>query len=330
MLIKKSLIKLITILIVTTMFIAAVPIENFASASSKESGSSWGQKPEKVEVYEGRTKTSKTFNNLDGTFTTEIYESPIHFQDLQGKWKNIDNNLKKVTNNGKGQFKNTANDFSVTFDEKINTLEMNLDIQEDTNGLEIGLTEVAFENGISPIQEVMGVVVDNQVHYENILENISTIYSVGNSFVKEDIVLDEKPSEGLPETFTYQLSLDNLTYEQVGSQVYLKDSKTGETVYLIEAPFMYDSYVPKGFEKADLITSVPEEAKSYDIDLSVREDNGRLLLDLQPDLQWLGDAERIYPIVIDPTIVRLNGMNQMEDTTIRSGFPAQTGGMIGN
>lgn len=326
MFIKKKLVKLITILIVTMMFIAAVPIENFAFASSKESDAPHDASLEKIELYEDRTQTSKTFNNLDGTLTTEIYESPIHFQDPQGKWKNINNELKKVTNNGKGQFKNTANDFSVTFDEEINSQDMNLTIQEDTNGIEIGLTEVTFDTDISPIQEVSGVVVENQIHYKDILENVSTIYSVGDSFVKEDIVLDEKPSEGLPRMFTYQLSLDNLTYEQVGGQVYLKDSKTGETVYLIEAPFMYDSYVPKGFEKADLITSVPEEAKSYDLDLSLREEGGQLFLDLQPDLEWLEDTDRIYPIVIDPTIVRLNGMSQMEDTTIRSGFPAQTGG----
>ena len=50
---------------------------------------------EKTEVVGKRTQTSKTFNNSDGTYTTEIYEAPIHFKDSKGNWKDIDNDLQK-------------------------------------------------------------------------------------------------------------------------------------------------------------------------------------------------------------------------------------------
>ena len=58
-----------------------------------------------------------------------------------------------------------------------------------------------------------------------------------------------------------------MTYEQINNQIYLKDAKTGEMVYVIEAPFMYDAYKPVGFQSIDGSNSIPEEAKSYDITL---------------------------------------------------------------
>lgn len=87
------------------MFIAFIPIGNFASVAAKESPKTNTEGNEKTEVVGERTQTSKTFNNSDGTYTTEIYEAPIHFKDNKGNWKDIDNDLQKKKNNGKGQLK---------------------------------------------------------------------------------------------------------------------------------------------------------------------------------------------------------------------------------
>ena len=121
-----------------------------------------------------------------------------------------------------------------------------------------------------------------------------------------------------------------MTYEQINNQIYLKDAKTGEMVYVIEAPFMYDAYKPVSFQSIDGSNSIPEEAKSYDITLKTRKENNTLWIDLTPDTAWLQDSKRQYPIVIDPTIVRIQGNSKMVDTTIRKKFPTQTGEMIQN
>ncbi len=96
--------------------------------------------------------------------------------------------------------------------------------------------------------------------------------------------------------------------------------------YVIEAPFMYDAYKPAGYQSIDSVNSIPEEAKSYDITLKTRKENNTLWIDLIPDAAWLQDKERQYPIVIDPTIVRIQGNSKMVDTTLRKKFPTQTGG----
>ncbi|MEG0416660.1 MAG: DNRLRE domain-containing protein, partial [Erysipelothrix sp.] len=320
--------KILTQMIVLTMFIGFIPFGNFASASGTNEQSTKNdlEEKEKIEVLEARTETSKTFNNFDGTFSTEIYEAPIHFMDNKGSWKDIDNNLKKHKVNGKGQFKNTGNDFAVTFDEKIEDDTNNVKVTEDQYSLDIGLKEVEQKGEVILANEVVGVAADNQIQYTDIFENISTIYSVGENFVKEDIIIDKKPENGLPQTFSYQISLDNMTYEQINNQIYLKDESTGEMIYVIEAPFMYDASKPVGFESIDGMDAIPEEAKSYDITLQTRKENNSLWIDLIPDAAWLQDEKRQYPIVIDPTIVRIQGNSKMVDTTIRKNFPTQTGG----
>lgn len=314
-------------LIVLAMFIAFIPFGNFASVAAKEQSPQKITKgKEKIEIVGERTQTSKTFNNSDGTYTTEIYEAPIHFKDNKGNWKDIDNGLQKKKNNGKGQYKNKANNFTVTFDERIDKETNNVQVADNQYNLNIGLKEIEQKGEVIPAKEVIGVATDSQIEYPNVFDNISSTYSVGENFVKEDITINKKPEKGLPQTFSYQLSLENLTYEQINNQIYLKDAKTGEMVYVIEAPFMYDAYKPEGFQSIDGSNSIPEEAKSYDITLKTRKENNTLWIDLTPDTEWLQDTKRQYPIVIDPTIVRIQGNSKMDDTTIRKKFPTQTGG----
>lgn len=308
------------------MFIAFIPFGNFASTVNAQTSKEVTYDKEKIEVVENRTETSKTFDNLDGTYTTEIFETSIHFKDEKGSWENIDNNLEKNNNNGENQFENKANNFTVTFDEKIEEQKSNVQLSEDQYSIDLGLKEIEKNDEITPIEEVVGIATENQIQYSNVFDDISSIYSVGENYVKEDIVIEQMPQTGMPEVYTYQLSLENLIYEQIDNKIYLKDASTGEVVYVIEAPFMYDSYKPAGYQSIDNTVSIPEEAKSYDIKLQTREENNTLWIDLIPDATWLQDEARQYPIVIDPTIVRIQGNSKMVDTTIRKKFPTQTGG----
>ncbi|TKC14956.1 hypothetical protein [Robertmurraya kyonggiensis] len=96
--------------------------------------------------------------------------------------------------------------------------------------------------------------------------------------------------------------------------------------YITLKPYMYDSYVPEGFKTAEGITSVPEEAISYDVSLTYQIIDNELFLHLAPNKKWLEDSNRVYPITIDPTIVRIQSSDDVEDPNIRRGFPTQTGG----
>ncbi|PIC73741.1 DNRLRE domain-containing protein [Sporosarcina sp. P17b] len=176
------------------------------------------------------------------------------------------------------------------------------------------------------INKVTGSINENTITYANVLDNADVVYTVGADRVKEDIIYSEKPEQGMPEVFTYQVSLNGLEVQQIEQAIYLIDPATQEKKYIIEAPYMYDSYIPEGFIHNELISSIPEEAKSYNIKLQSRVEDGQLFIDLIPDATWLNDEKRQYPITIDPTIIRLQGEASTVDTSIRSAFPTQTGG----
>lgn len=324
---RKNIKNIFVYVIIFTLVFSFIPFGNFvAKAEETNEVSSSEKKP--IEIIEKRTATSKTFDNLDGTYSTEISQQPIHFKDGNGKWEEIDNKLIEKENN---KIQNTANDFTVEFEGKVSEDDAALSISDNDIGIEMGLVETNDEdqNKISQksVNEVTGTVDDNSITYEQVADNVNVVYTVGADRVKEDIIYTEKPENGFPEKFTYQVSLDGLEAQTVGQAIYLVDPETKEKKYLIEAPYMYDSFIPEGYIQNESIPSIPEEAKSYNLNLETRIEDGQLYIDLIPDAAWLNDEKRQYPITIDPTIIRLQGDTQVtQDTTIRSAFPTITGG----
>lgn len=55
------------------------------------------QDPEPVELEGRRHRTSKTFDNLDGTYTLLVSGGSIHYQDEYGDWQDIDNGIAAAT-----------------------------------------------------------------------------------------------------------------------------------------------------------------------------------------------------------------------------------------
>ncbi|OEC01259.1 hypothetical protein GY31_13200 [Lysinibacillus sphaericus] len=314
--------------VVLALFIAYIPFGNFAlhaeAKNNKEENKHEQKKP--TELVELRTENAKTFDNMDGTYTAEIAQEPIHFQNEQGNWEDINNDLVETQN---GQtVKNKANDFSIEIEKATSSSQQNITITDETSKIDFGLVSAHHKksNKTEPVQNTEGLVQDNTIKYPNILEDADVIYTVGSDRVKEDIVYREKPTGGFPQKLTYKVNVTGLTVEQVNQTIYLKDATTNAPLYLIEAPYMYDSYKPEGYQSVDEIQSVPEEAKSYLLKLSYEVIGQDLFVYLAPDVTWLNSEDRVYPITIDPTIVRLQTSANMEDTTIRSAAPTQTGG----
>ena len=322
--------KYLSIILVFSLIFTYIPFGNFVNAKnnltsdSEKTIETASQTAEKVEVVDERTEVSKTFDNLDGTFSTEISQVPIHYQNEDGKWVDIDNEL-KVKNQ---VVQNTANSFLVEFNKDETANLPGVQITEDPYQLNLELKETNNQT-IEQARSVSGQIAGNQITYEEVFEDISAIYTVGENYVKEDIVLHEIPKNGVPEKFTYQLDLTGLTYKNIDNKIYLYDIQTNELIYILDAPYMYDAFLPEGFQSVEGINSVPEEAKSYDIELQTREENQQLFLDLIPNQKWITAEERQYPIVIDPMLVRVTAEDKtgnVTDTTIRSNFPTTTGG----
>lgn len=128
--------------------------------------------------------------------------------------------------------------------------------------------------------------------------------------VKESIILEEAPQT---ESFTWEFRLEGLDIcknpTDEGFTFY--DKETGDMAGGIEAPYMNDA---TGEAYSDAFTC----------ELQPREgETDTWLLTIYPDMEYLQDEARVYPVVIDPTVT-WTGSNKMYDVYVCNGSYAAT------
>ncbi|MBR1758039.1 MAG: hypothetical protein IJ744_04840 [Lachnospiraceae bacterium] len=123
---------------------------------------------------------------------------------------------------------------------------------------------------------------NTSVTYPEVFPGVSYLYQNHGYTVKETIVLENADTT----SFSFLLSGKDITakLEEGDVDIY---SSSGELIYHIPAPYMYDA---DGAESYDV---------AYDL-IPVDEEN--YILTIAADEKWLNDPERVYPVYIDPTI----------------------------
>jgi len=175
-------------------------------------------------------------------------------------------------------YQNKANDYAILLPEQMS----------EDNGVTIenGKTRI----GIIPVDGdyTHSVIKDNAILYNEVYEGADVQYTVLDSSIKEDIVL-QQPTDR--ESYEYELQIPGYQAEVKDNQVYIyPEGKTiKDAKYLLEAPSMEDAAGEISF----LIT------------LELREEDGKTILTVKPDMDWLSAEERQYPVRIDPTPVEI-------------------------
>ena len=115
---KRLLSKLISLVLVMAMTIQILPQKVFADVGTvlspeqtegSVSESSYSPSPTFVEgeVVDLRSEDGKHFKLSDGSFLSVSYFEPVHYEDSEGKWQDIDNTL--VLDGDKGIYSTKQN-----------------------------------------------------------------------------------------------------------------------------------------------------------------------------------------------------------------------------
>lgn len=280
------------------------------------------------EVTEKREKNIKHFMKEDFTYEAAIYPYAVHFN-KNGKWEDIDNTLSEVDDEqGNKVLKNKKNEFSVKFSKNSNSsklirleqgkyeLSWNLkDAQKAFASVKVNedsevnsIIEKSVEDSIKSDKkyeklstekknELKKKLVENEkkknvakvgstLTYGEILPMIDLEYKLEGDKLKENIILKEKIDNP---KFTFNISSKNLTAKlEADNAITFYDAKDSSVkVFRFQAPFMFDSN--------------GEFSNSVKIDL--KEVNGEYILTLTPDIDWLADSSRAYPVTLDPPLV---------------------------
>lgn len=297
------------------------------------------------EVPELREESVKHFLCDDGSYIAATYAEPVHYNE-NGVWKEIDNRLilnsNKLSASGEPTYttraglavsipQNFADGQKITAENK--GYEISFGIKADQAGVAIGrgasvvavdelMSNAGAQVSAAP-QSVSSVVADaeltadvieernaelmaveNQagaVQYRNILPSTNLEYAVTSSSVKESIVVREPQSEY---KYYFDMDLGGLTpVENNDGSISLTESgDTANEIFWIEAPYMYDA----------------NSDESFAVTMSLTEVEGKYVLAVEADKDWINAADRAFPVVIDPTL-HLSGTN-IDDAFVISGL----------
>lgn len=137
----------------------------------------------------------------------------------------------------------------------------------------------------------------NAIIFPSILPAIDLKYTPLESGIKEEIILqDQNALDSLVtnHSFTFDLELSGVTYETdtAGNIIpVFTDTTTGAT-YAIPPAFMRDA---SGSESTNVTQIFTQQESDDSIKLQIR---------VVPDIEWIQDASRQFPIVIDPTVIK--------------------------
>lgn len=236
-----------------------------------------------------REENVKHFKLSDGTTRAVIYAQAVHYKDNDGKWIDIDNSL---TLNGSEY--STNNKSNIKFANK-----------SDSNGL-ISIKEGDYKIEFTPLNtNKVGVVIENpqennsrkfedisklnsmvsKAVYEDIYDGIDVEYILVGNNIKENIIVKEMQEEY---TFSFELKLNKLSAELANGAIILSDFDSGEKIYEIPAPYMYDS------------SNVYSQNVEYSL---VQNSKWKYTFTVTADSEWINAENRDFPVIIDPTII---------------------------
>jgi|GEM_PF-1812764 len=259
------------------------------------------------EMLNKRTPNSKTWINFDGSYTTEVYNAPVHFEDENGNLQNINTDLfdeadfdswdVPVAKHGKDLFEEAKE--RATQEKKINKLDRDL---YDYQGLQVpfdckiprnfrrGYTIGKGQNKLKfmPVQSSpsKGYVDENQrnkIIYQDAWNDTDVTLEVSPNGLKETIILK---TDRAPSSFSFEVE---------GS---LEDDLTAGKV-LIQPAWLQDA----NGEKRDVVQTI-------------RREGDKTFIDLTADVTGM-----TYPIEIDPTVTIQPDASTGIDTFVHSENP---------
>lgn len=276
-----------------------------------------------------RSAFEKHFICNDGSYIAAAYPEVIHVF-KEGQWEEVDNSFKYNSINKQYSTKN--DDFHVSFCNNNMTNDM-VAIEFGTHKLEWTLqttyrnTTYKIAKEVQPInrQEASDKAVYNkainnnpllnaekavsQIQYNHAFvnqnQNISIRYTVMHNKVEEDIIIEEKSNIS---SFDMVMDIGLLKAEVQQDNSVLFIDENGETVFCVGAPYMSDG----------------ANEVCYDINVIVDQTDNQCIIKMTPNHDWLSSDDRVYPILLDPSITTSNYINNYTDTYIYDGCTTAT------
>lgn len=270
------------------------------------------------EIESMRTDTTATYLMSDGTYSVAQYAEPVFYNNGNGKYGEIDNTLLDSldTEDGNAQIlENKSNPLNVKFAKKLksnNLVKIKLGNYQISWGLdgknkdfsdaEAVVEAVNQPTGISENEaKMLRKKANSSITYKNIKPDVDLNYVLSANSLKENIIINKSQDDY---TYIFTLKTNNLEAEKTeNGEIRFFDSSDPKTdVFTIPAPYMYDA---AGNLSNDVAFSLEGSKKKYTLTLTA-------------DKEWINDANRQFPVVIDPEISSQQKMSNLTTRVVMS------------
>ena len=327
--IGKSLLSLLLVLVMLLQLMPTQTVRAWADDAAERGKEEAQEAAEAVPVGEEESKREaniKQFRMSDGSMLAATYPKAVHFEE-DGSWTEIDNRLEAVEAekllaqeaafpSGEAQeplwdqdellYHNRQNRFGVVLPVVLHE-ESWFGVSDSGHELYFrlagtqaseSLVEEEDAPGDDPLSKAIFVHYYSTVRYPEALPGAELRYEVNGQSLKEAITF---PEAGLvPEQLSYEIRAEGLRAEMTedGEIRFLAED---ETAFVFQAPFLMD-----GADKGEGKVAVELEELG----------EGCYLLRYTPEREWLESEERVWPVVLDPTITNDVDTNYILDSYV--------------
>ena len=291
-----------------------------------------------------RSEYGKEFLLSNGLHLVAVYPTPVHYKE-NGQWEEIDNTLtagnvrgEPVYSSGKGLWQvdfpqqlTDASDISITKDGYTVSFGMAGELRSsgDLVVASVGLHEQGESMDLLAVQgnpsstaqlqkldvtaakaaaEFEETVLENlssRVVYPSVYTNTNVIYDLSSNRLKESIVI--RSHDAALWGYRYELRTGGLIPVLNEDQsIDLLDPQTDTVVLSMPAPFMLDA----NNEYCD------------DVTVSLVDKGDTYLLSYYLPRDWMADADRVWPVVLDPVVEAGTTQNNILDHFVAEDYSA--------
>lgn len=294
-----------------------------------------------TEITEMRDSFTKHFRRSDGKIVAIVYPEVMHTE-KDGEMVDVDNRLSY--SKSLGAYRTANDEFAVSFASsasadstvgitfegyslswRVDVVRNPLNTSDQTIATkQMALREVKQERAslasVASVESQAFEAIDTKttflkeeitssfastsaLHYKNAFTGTGSVdlrYTVSHNRVEEDIVINEKSDI---RSYVMQITAPDLTavLSEDDSVSFFNDN--GDSIFTIGAPWMYDA----------------ADEFSIDIEVSLVQDGDSVTVVYTPDSTWLNAKERVYPVVIDPSVKSRNYTSNYVDAYVYTG-----------
>ncbi len=273
----------------------------------------------------------KHFLLSDGSFVVVDYAEAVHYQDKDNVWREVDNTL-SVKNRRTNRIENSCESFKVSFantgaDDDLVILEndnhqlswsfgFKCANEDNTVSKKASYktelpTEHRKENDkktligskISAVDSFSSDKMYGKIRYSSIIEEmpeLSVDYTVFYNKIEEDIYINN-PTDMETLVFVFKSGDLNAVVNEDNSVIFL--DKDGKLMYKIGVPYMEDA-------AGSVLNHIVVAAEKKDDNTFIK---------YTPDKDWFTSKERVYPILLDPSITTGEYRSNITDTYVCEG-----------